>query len=112
MRLLLISLCAALLGACAAPPAASQAPAESRVARGATLFVNKGCITCHTHGAIGYQGVTINVGPDLSAYRNDELFLRTWLKDPAALRPNTTMPNLQLSEEEIETLIAFLNAPR
>jgi cytochrome c1 len=34
--------------------------------------------------------------------------VRVWLKDPPALKPDTQMPNLGLSSEEIEALIAFL----
>jgi cytochrome c2 len=38
------------------------------------------------------------------------LRLRKWLKDPAAMKPSTQMPNLGLSDEDIEDLIAFLLA--
>ena len=52
----------------------------------------------------------------------DEATLRDWLRNPAAMKPNYTdpnnldstgglyrgMPNLHLSEDEIDLLIAFL----
>jgi cytochrome c oxidase subunit 2 len=44
----------------------------------------------------------------LSSRSYDPDFLRSWLKDPAAVRPGTQMPKLRLSAEEIEALIAFL----
>jgi hypothetical protein len=47
--------------------------------------------------------------PDAVSERPD--FLRSWLKDPRAVRPNTQMPDLGLKQAEIEALIAFLNSP-
>ena len=80
--------------------------------RGKVLFRNKGCVTCHVHdGVEGESGVLDYIdAPDLSNYANDPAFLRRWLADPAEARPDAEMPNLQLSSEEIEDLIAFLNA--
>ncbi len=48
--------------------------------------------------------------PNLTSYANDPDFLRRWLRDPAAVKPRTTMPNLDLSDAELADLIAFLNA--
>ena len=98
--------------ACAAP-AAGQAPSTptlSLVEHGQILFRNKGCVTCHEHSRAGGETGLLAVGPNLSAYRNDPEFLRAWLADPKAIKPETPMPNLKLSTEEIEALIAFLNA--
>jgi cytochrome c1 len=50
--------------------------------------------------------------PNLTDYTNDPVFLRRWLADPAAVKPGTPMPDLDVAPEEIEDLIAFLNAPR
>lgn len=83
-------------------PAAELDPA----AQGAALFRAKGCATCHRHADV--QGATGNVGPNLTAYDADPAFLRRWLRDPAAVRPKTLMPNLRLEPAEIEALIAFL----
>jgi mono/diheme cytochrome c family protein len=80
-------------------------------ARGHDLFLNKGCISCHTNTRV--KGNTVaTVGPNLSAYQNEAEFLRRWLSDPRAMKPATVMPKLQLSDEEIAALIAFINAPR
>jgi hypothetical protein len=48
--------------------------------------------------------------PDLTHYQGNPDFLRQWLRHPRAIRPNTFMPNLDLSEAEIEALVAFLSA--
>jgi hypothetical protein len=75
------------------------------------LFVAKGCVTCHVNNRIDnkYVEFSTNIGPNLSQYAASPEFLRMWLKDPAAVRPNTQMPNLELGEAEIEALVAFLS---
>jgi cytochrome c2 len=90
-----------------APTASSQAD----VAYGKALFSAKGCVTCHHHAAFPGSGLGGEF-PDLTTYRWDADYLRTWLKDPAAVKPNTYMPNLGLNQAEIEALIAFLSANR
>lgn len=85
-------------------------------AAGSTLFQQK-CAACHTIG----QGD--RVGPDLKGVtelRSDE-WLKTWLKDPAAMIASgdpaakeisekypMTMPNLGLSDQQIDDLIAYM----
>ena len=102
------------------PSAASgpdQVPSTSEAAnaaRGKLLFAAKGCGTCHANTrAVAASGeCCAGVGPDLSSYTNDPAWLRHWLADPAAVKPGTQMPDLDLSAAEIEDLIAFLNEPR
>jgi hypothetical protein len=36
--------------------------------------------------------------------------LRTWLKDPSAVKSSAQMPNLELDAVEIEALIEFINS--
>jgi cytochrome c2 len=77
---------------------------------GRALFSAKGCITCHHHAAIPGSGQIGGTDvPDLTHYTPNPDFVRTWLKDPQAVRPNTWMPNLNLKQDEIEALIAFLS---
>jgi mono/diheme cytochrome c family protein len=80
-------------------------------ATGMDLFVAKGCVICHTHSDIpdGYIAFQTNVGPNLTTYSATPTFLRLWLSDPAGVKPKTQMPNLELSDAEIEALIWFLN---
>ena len=86
-----------------------EAVALSPAEKGSALFRAKGCVSCHRHAAVAEGGPSI--GPDLTAYEADAVFLRRWLADPAAVRPGTLMPDLALEEEEIEALIAFLESP-
>jgi cytochrome c oxidase subunit 2 len=93
-------------------PAAEKAAA---IERGRVLFVNKGCAACHHNNRVDYAGYVFDQQVNLSNYRGEPAFLRQWLANPTALRPTTTMPNLQLSPTEIDDLIVFLNegtAPR
>jgi len=89
-------------------------PAEvntiSTAEQGRALFLAKGCTTCHTHAAAGDPLGKASFGPNLSFYQPDPDFVRGWLRDPAAIKPGTQMPNLALSDEEIDALIAFLTA--
>jgi cytochrome c len=97
----------------------SVGPGEGRTDRadrGRALFAGKGCAMCHSHGAIARSGQfagetgSENVAPDLTDRPLDAEYLRRWLRDPQSMRPGTTMPNLALSEDEIDALVAFLRA--
>lgn len=81
------------------------------VATGRALFLAKGCAMCHRHEGAGDETGVVGIGPNLTHYAPDRTFVRAWLRDPQAVRPTTTMPNLELDEDEIEALIAFLAAP-
>lgn len=90
--------------------------APDLVGQGRALFRAKGCVTCHRHNAVAkptpgsleeaIQGD--GAAPNFTNYQPDPDFVRAWLRDPAAVRPGTRMPNLELSETEIDALIAFL----
>ena len=78
---------------------------------GQALFVAKGCVVCHVHERVPEsESISASIGPDLSLYRNDPVFLSRWLADPASVRPLAEMPDLELSAGEIDALIAFLNS--
>lgn len=81
---------------------APDSPNEALVQEGLALFRAKGCAACHDH--------QLNGAPNLAVYQVDPVFVRTWLRDPSAVRPGTNMPTLNLSEREIETLIVYLQS--
>lgn len=67
---------------------------------------NQLCIACHSLG--GQGGV---VGPALDGV-GDRLasdFIQKWLRDPLAVKPDSKMPKLPLSEATITELVAFLS---
>ena len=92
---------------------------EGDAAAGARLFREKGCGSCHS-----VKGFAAGeVGPDLTHLHQRKVFagaifdlnrqnLRTWLRDPPAEKPGALMPNLNLSEDEITKLIAYLETLR
>ena len=85
----------------------------SQVELGRQLFLAKGCITCHYNSRAASRNDywTIEIGaPDLSNYSSAPEILAIRLKDPAAAKSDTQMPNLGLKETEIEALIAFINS--
>ncbi len=115
------TLAAVLVGvvgfASASPQATASPPAapESRAELGKQLFVAKGCVVCHTHDAVADVkrtiGFNFDQAPVLTDYSAAPDYLAKWLDDPASLRPNAYMPDLNLSEDEIGALAAFLNSP-
>lgn len=94
------------------PESALAAAPLSAVEQGQVLFLSKGCVVCHTHAdaQATYTGFQTNLGPNLTGTKLSVDYLRVWLKDPSALKPETEMPNLELKETEIEALAAFLTA--
>jgi cytochrome c551/c552 len=94
---------------------------------GATIYKNKGCAACHN---IAKSGETAHrrpggkqSGPDLGGVteRRDRAWLRRWLKDPDAMRASDPiaiamvaqakelkMPNMKLTDTEIEAVINYL----
>ena len=87
---------------------------DDQAARGKALFIAKGCVMCHQHAKVNPDKTTFWFGdtpaPDLTVNKFTADYLRSWLKEPAAIKPKTPMPNLNLKPEEIEVLVAFLQA--
>lgn len=76
------------------------------------------CIACHTIKGTPAQGA---VGPNLTHIASRERFagsmfertdenLEAWLKDPPAQKPGSRMPDLNLTDEQITALVAFLQS--
>lgn len=77
------------------------------------------CVTCH---AVGGTDATVRAGPDLTHFADpthecfagcnwetsDEEALKAWLRDPDAVKLGSKMPNYDLTEEEIDALVAYL----
>ncbi|MBA2528483.1 MAG: cytochrome c oxidase subunit II, partial [Euzebyales bacterium] len=99
-----------------APPA----PDGELAARGEELFTSATCIVCH---GIGYGEDQARVGPNLSYFAERDKFagyildndvtegaanVSAWLENPQAVKPGAQMPNLQLSDDDIEALVAYL----
>jgi cytochrome c oxidase subunit 2 len=98
-------------------------PESGPGAEGYELFIGKGgCISCHTvNGVEGAQG---RVGPNLTHLKSRTTFagavfantaenLTRWVKDPPAMKPmrpdeGTGMPDQDLTDEEVDKVVAYL----
>lgn len=92
--------------------AVSSESSISQVELGRRLFLAKGCISCHVNSKANSSDYwTIEMGaPNLSNFSASPEALRLRLTDPTLVKSDTQMPNLNLSEAEIEALIAFINS--
>ena len=99
---------------------ALKPPEGSLAAKGEEIYLNAGCTQCHViDGIWDIQGDRI--APNLThvasrhvlggaSFNNNKEDLTAWLANPAAINPGTFMPNLELTEEEIDALIEYLGS--
>jgi hypothetical protein len=94
------------------PPAAL-----SRVDRGKRLFVSKACLTCHVNKDVSAKNL-LPAGPELTGRTFQPDYLRKFLADPAGTLGKASpprvgeMPNQQLTADDIDALVAFINRER
>jgi cytochrome c oxidase subunit 2 len=97
-----------------APPASA---ASGPAADGKAVFARSACIGCHTIDGVS-QG---NIGPNLNhvgsrsviasgILQNTPDQMARWLKDPPAEKPGSLMPNLHLSDDDVNALVAYLES--
>ena len=90
--------------------------AEPASAGSSEVFMRAGCADCHTVRGTPARG---RVGPDLTHLQsretlaalrvpNDREHLADWLRDPDHVKPGTRMPDLGLSDSEVDELVAYL----
>ena len=116
IRISKLGLCAVVVGALALSASVAQAQDAKK---GKAVYTSKGCGACH---AINKPGAKMS-GPDLGGVtqRRTHDWLKKWLKDPNAMfgsdstadailaeAKNVKMPNLKLSDSDIESLIAYM----
>lgn len=113
-----VALVAALVGAVGfasargPAPTSTVPPAYTKAQQGGRLFIAKGCVVCHNHEAVAEARKPFgdfSVGPDLTHFSVSADYLAKWLSDPAAIKPGTQMPQLDLGDEDIGALVAFIN---
>jgi len=89
----------------AIPPSNLSKASGATVAAVAPTTFQQTCMACH---ALGGQGGSVGPALDTIGQRMTKDQLVLWLRDPAAVRPNTQMPKLPLAEADIEQLSTFL----
>jgi cytochrome c oxidase subunit II len=93
---------------------------DSRVAAGRRVFVNTACMNCHAVAGTSAAGV---FGPDLTHLMSRETLasgaapntpenLKAWIRNPDAMKPGSLMPAMKVSEEDLDSLVAYLETLR
>jgi cytochrome c oxidase subunit 2 len=95
-----------------------QQPAvqDPAVAEGRQAFESQACISCHVVRGTSAQG---KFGPDLThlmsrdtlasgAIDNTPANLKLWIQDPDYVKPGSLMPAMQLSDGQIDQIVAYL----
>lgn len=87
---------------------------SEQVAQGEEVFKNK-CMSCHA-----VDSTIQSIGPNLNGFASREVVagylehsdenLAKWLSNPQEVKPGTTMPQVPLSEEELDQLVDYLNS--
>jgi len=96
-----------------------ERPAENdpSVAAGRLVFERTACVNCHLIGGSGGR----LFGPDLThlmsrstlasgALSNSPALLRAWIKSPEHFKPGVLMPTMNVSDSDLDQLVAYLTS--
>lgn len=95
---------------------AAVEPIEPAAVRGQEVFFRSGCASCHT---IEGTAATAAGDPDLThlasrdtlgavAVSNTSEHLAEWVADPHSIKSGVEMPATELSDQELDALVAYL----
>ena len=93
---------------------------DDAVSQGQRIFETTACINCHTVSGTVANG---RFGPDLThlmsrdtiaagAALNTPENLRLWIQNPNAIKPGSLMPAMELNDQELDALTAYLETLR
>lgn len=102
----------------AAQEVVPPSPTEADAVAGEKIFFEQTCQNCHT---IAGTAAEASIGPDLTyvsrrnilaggAIENSTENLRTWMKNPQAIKPGCKMPNFNFSDTEVRQIVAYLES--
>lgn len=94
----------------------ARKPAGTLAVQGARLFEKHTCMNCHSIRGTAANG---DIGPDLThvasrqtlaagVFRNTPENMMKWVRDPQKYKPDCHMPDLDLSRESFEQIVAYL----
>lgn len=100
-----------------AQPAADPEPG-TLVERGRDIYMSSACVYCHTINGTPSNGT---LGPDLTHLGSRETLaagtiennpgnLAGWIVDPQEIKPGNAMPAVDLTGEELQALLEYLNS--
>jgi len=95
-----------------------DAALDPRMESARATFLSLSCINCH---AVSGTPATGTFGPDLShlmsratlgsgVIPNTPENLRSWVKDPQAIKRGNLMPNMQLNSRELDEVVIYLSS--
>ena len=96
------------------------APSGEQADRGRDVFVNAACVDCHA--PVGERASDTD-GPDLTTFAERSMIgagvlpntpdnVAEWIRDPTELKPGVEMPATALTDDEVESLLAYLGVGR
>jgi len=94
----------------------AQPPTNAVAAAGLNVFLRNTCVSCHT---IRGEPATGNVGPDLTHVGSRETLgagvitntpanMTEWIRSPQHVKPGVLMPNFNLSDQDLQALVRYL----
>jgi cytochrome c oxidase subunit 2 len=100
--------------------AVAVALTNADAAKGREIFEATSCINCHTVRGTVADG---RFGPDLThlmsretiaagAATNTPANLKLWIEDPDAIKPGSLMPAMRLTEQDLNSLTAYMETLR
>lgn len=103
-----------------AAPAPAAAGEDPQVTAGRKVYMNTSCVNCHVIRSTPSKGI---FGPDLTHLMSRQTIgagveplnqetLRRWIRDPQEVKPGCLMPNMQLTDAEVDQLTAYLETLR
>jgi cytochrome c oxidase subunit II len=89
-----------------------------QVAQGRAVYESLACVNCHTIKGTSSIG---KFGPDLTHLMNRQTIgsgvvkntpehLRAWVKDPQEIKPGALMPSMNLSGQQLDQVVAYLES--
>lgn len=96
----------------------AQTPPSELARFGQQLFMEKSCSECH---AVKGTEAVGDLGPDLTHFAsrmtlgsaiapNDRAQLAAWILNPHTIKPGNLMPATELTENELEALLAYMES--
>jgi cytochrome c oxidase subunit 2 len=91
-------------------------PTTADAIAGRQVFYSNSCINCHKVDGSVAEGVfgpdlthiatRMTIGAGIATFNTENL--RAWMRDPSTLKPGVLMPNMQLSEQQVDQVVAYL----
>ena len=99
--MLVVLILAVIIAGCQSAPTRDEI-----INQGRNVFRDK-CVSCHTINGQGGKR-----GPDLTkiGLAHDQAWFKSYLENPYSVKPDSRMPQVSLSADEIDNLTVFLGS--